>query len=144
MSLYAPSIKFHCACCGPKTGYALFDIAREFERMQYQDQPNTPVVEIEVSSAESVAIFCSKICRDRGGPAILAGQRIRVPKTRPALGPIEICARCGYPVDMSDWHLVFLESDTNATGTPGKPDEVEYIGVLCRNCAPLSTYRSKA
>lgn len=143
MSHYAPAIEFHCACCGPKVGHALFDIAREFERMRYHGQPDTEEVEIEVSSTESVAIFCSKLCRDRGGPAILGGQRIRVPKTRPDLGPIEICARCGFPVDMSEWHLAFLESDTNTTGAIGKPDEVEYIAVVCRICAPFSTYRSK-
>ena len=73
----------------------------------------------------------------------MAALRIRVPNQRPGVGPVEVCARCWGPGDMSNWHLVFLESDTNTKGTSVKPEEVEYIATVCRTCAPVFTYRSK-
>lgn len=143
MSPYNASINFECTFCGSLVGDALFDVAREYERMRYKDSSDGFEVAIDISTSESLAGFCSKLCRHQGGASVMATMRIRVPNQRPAFGPIEVCARCGGPVDMSDWHLVFLESDTNTKWTLVEPDEIEYIAVVCRTCAPVSTYPCK-
>jgi len=137
------TIEFDCATCGPKIGFALFDVAREYERMRYSGPTESDDVEIDVSSAASIAIYCSKVCRDQGRPVVMSEMRICPSIQPPSFGPVEVCARCAGPVDMSDWHLAILESDTNTTALPFKPVEVEYIAVICRTCAPISTFRLK-
>jgi hypothetical protein len=143
MPISEVTIEFECATCGPKVGIALFDVAREYERLRYSGSTESDEVEIDVSSAASIAIYCSKLCRDQGRPLVMAAMHVSLPIHRPSFGPIEVCARCLAPVDMSDWHLTILESDTNTTGLPFKPFEVEYIAVICRTCAPASTFRLK-
>lgn len=128
---------YQCHWCGEMAGETLFAISREFERLCFTGLSAGADITIDVDGSESIALFCSRKCRNQGGTAAMATQHVPIPATKPSLVPVEICAICHGPVDMSDWHLSFLKSDTNAWIKQHKRNEVKYIAILCRKCAPF-------
>jgi hypothetical protein len=112
----------------------LFDFAREENRVFYRSP--AAIDEVEVRSSVGLASFYSSECRERGRDAVMVQNDIPASVVRPGVEPVEICGKCGGPVDMSDWHLTFVESELELSGSCAEPNDTQYIAVVCRRCAP--------
>lgn len=119
-------LEFECESCGKMFSGVLFAIDREFERVAFA-AGELPVVSI--SGSENIANFCSADCRKKGRESVMRAEG--VPIQRVGLGPIETCAKCGGPVDMTGWHLTYLDSDTRFEGSYPQPLDVDYLAVVC-------------
>ncbi|SOE63447.1 hypothetical protein SAMN05414139_02308 [Burkholderia sp. D7] len=94
-------MNFECENCGTLFGRHLFDIAKSLERVDYLG----PIPSVEVEQEESAAYFCSTACRNNKRQTTM--QQQGVPLRRIGIVPIEPCARCGAPVDMTKFHVMF-------------------------------------
>jgi len=125
--------EFECETCGVMFREMLYEVAKEIDRVHYREGA---VEEVEILGGENLANFCSKQCRNATLVAVMA--REGVPIKRVGVDPIEPCAKCGGPVDMSDYHLTYVEQDIKFLPTSAVPQDVDYLAVVCRNCAPVS------
>ncbi len=129
-----------CAECGARLQDVVFDICCEYERMRFIAKP-AEIVQVEVHASQSIGEFCSKECQSEGRLAVLSTQLVPLPRTRPSVGPIEVCAICNCFVDMTDWHLTFIESDVSEANHPSQTIDAIDIAVICRKCAPFTFLR---
>jgi len=58
--------------------------------------------------------------------------------TYPDIGPIELCSRCGKPVDMTKFHLTYVESILEQEWERMSASVLESVvlAVLCNACSP--------
>ena len=129
-----------CARCGAKLQDVVFDISCEYERMDFVAEP-AEIVQVEVHASQSIGEFCSKKCQSEGRLAALSTQHVQLPRTRPSVGPLEVCATCTSLVDMSDWHLTYIESDVSGANCPNQTIDAIEIAVVCKKCAPFSFFK---
>jgi hypothetical protein len=129
-----------CAQCGAKLQDVVFDITCEYERMDFVAEPSE-IVQVEVHASQSIGEFCSKKCQSEGRLAALSTQHVQLPRTRPSVGPLEVCATCTSLVDMSDWHLTYIESDVSGANCPNQTIDAIEIAVVCKKCAPFSFFK---
>jgi hypothetical protein len=122
-------MEFECESCGVMFKETLYGIDREQNKVIFCDKG---LLEVDIRSSENIANFCSHSCRERGREAVM--RKEQVPERRVGVEPIEPCAKCGGPVDMSDWHLTYVESDTRFTGDVGDTLDIDYLVVLCKRC----------
>lgn len=128
-------MEFECETCEVMFRDRLFEIAREYERVIFSSPARLD--EVEIKDSENIANFCCSKCLDSGRSSVMAAQRVPIPAERPGIGPIESCAKCSGPVDMSDWHLTFVESEVDTSGSGFRPIDVKYLAVVCRKCGPF-------
>jgi len=135
-------MEFECMACSKMFSRLWFDISRSYDRVHYK-HPRAPD-EVEVSMSEGIGIFCSAACLEASRDRVMRDQGVLIPRVRPGIEPIECCAKCAGPVDMSDWHLTFSEAllEEQAHARVGT-HEFEYLAVVCKRCAPkFGTMRS--
>lgn len=98
---------------------------------------------VDIMSEVTVADFCSKSCRDDGCDVVMA--RYGVPVRSPDIGPIEVCACCGAPVDMAEFHITFTANDLDMLSpTEMRQLDTAYLAVVCRACEGEVTRRHEA
>lgn len=130
---------FYCMACNKRFRSPLYDVTKEFERTIFFEEPRIP--EIDIVGAEVVAGYCSPSCRDQSLAQFLELEQIRA--TFPDIGPIEACSRCNSPIDMTQYHLTYVETDTKQDWDRSFFG-VEVIGepltlaVVCQKCAPMT------
>jgi hypothetical protein len=127
------STENQCQCfhCNQTFESPVFETACEWNRVLYSD--GLPSLEIE--EHHWLEQYCSERCREARLETVMA--REAVPIRRPGLGPIELCAKCRRPVDMSRLHLTYLETKYLIDEHGGfTPVDADYLAVLCRQCAP--------
>jgi hypothetical protein len=127
---------FECMLCRQLFEQRWFDLARSLERVHFRSPEAFD--EVEVSDAESVGVFCSSGCLQAGRAQLMQDQGVPIPSVRPGIGPLEQCAKCHRPVDMSAWHLTYTECESlEEVGRFGiQTIELGYVAVVCRDCAP--------
>ena len=125
---------FECMICGKMFEERWFDIGRAFERVHFRS-PDA-LDEVEVSFADGIGVFCSQGCLDAGRATLMQEEGVPIPSVRPGIGPVEQCARCAGPVDMSDWHLTYTDGQYLENQGGVRVIEIDYIAVACRECAP--------
>jgi hypothetical protein len=111
-----------------------YDLSRAFERVHYLSPLSLDEVEIE--DAEGIGVFCSQGCLDAGRAPVMNADGVSIPAVRPGIGPIESCAKCSGPVDMSEWHLTYTDGCLEEVHGGVKYLDVDYVAVVCRECAP--------
>ncbi len=126
---------YQCFTCDRIFRGRVFEIAREWERVHFSE--NIPDVEIEGSYG--IECFCSQLCTDLRREEVMA--REGVPIHHPDLGPIEPCSKCGAPIDMTQFHLAYVESCVDMHGCVGRQVDVEYLAVVCSTCRPRHVSR---
>jgi hypothetical protein len=127
---------FECMACGRMFERRWFDISREYERVHYKS-PGA-LDEVEISRAESVGVFCSQACLNVGRGGVMQKQRVPIPPVRPGIGPVETCAKCSGPVDMSDWHLTYTNGECEEQEFSVSVLELDYVAVVCKGCLPMT------
>jgi hypothetical protein len=70
-------------------------------------------------------------------PEAMRQEQVPIPAIPPGIGPVEQCAMCKGPVDMSDFHLTYDKSHCERT-TPlaMRPIDVDCLAVVCKMCRP--------
>lgn len=131
--------EYECFTCNRRFRSALYSISRELERVDYVEAE--PVVEI--SASVGLECYCSQACAASRRSLVMA--REGVPISNPGLGPIEPCSRCGAPVDMTEFHVTYLESyEVHRSAITLDTVSLNYLAVLCRKCRPLQSDRVSA
>ena len=122
-------MEIECMSCGSMFRGTLYAVDREVKRVAF-DASDVPTVHVKES--EDIGSLCSVDCRERGRDAVMKAEG--VPIRRPGIGPIESCAKCGRPVDMTNWHRTYLDHDLRFSGSIGQTLRIDYLAVLCRAC----------
>ena len=125
-----------CIWCGSRIRQGVFAICCEAERKHFSKSIGMHSADVEVKGLKSIARYCSSRCRRKGREVALTAERIRLPATPPSIGPIEVCARCGGIVDMTKWHVVYLQSNDNTPSHADKTYDAKELAVICETCAP--------
>ncbi|MDP1929276.1 MAG: hypothetical protein Q8K62_12305 [Thiobacillus sp.] len=123
---------YFCETCGKPFRRPLFDVSKQFERTIFCGN-NSPA-EVEVIGSEGIAQYCSRACRDPASTSLLQRENVRA--TYPDIGPIEFCSRCTAPVDMTKFHLAYVESvlDGEWESMSTNVLEVVVLAILCNGC----------
>lgn len=125
---------FECMTCGKMFERRWFDIGRSYERVHFRS-PGAPD-EVEVADAEGIGVFCSQSCLDAGRAGLMKKQGVPIPSIRPGIGPVEQCAKCEGPVDMSAWHLTHTDGEYQEEPGFVRSIDFDYLAVVCRKCSP--------
>jgi hypothetical protein len=133
---------WQCAHCTVAFAGLVLTLNRAYERVHFSRLKGPARVEIQ--EAAGAAAYCSRSCFDLHLPLAMAELSIPIPRRRPSIGPVESCARCDRPVDMSDWHLTVTASLEFELDWGMQPLDVDYVAVLCRTCLPYVSARSQA
>src|SRR5512139_3381180 len=123
-------MEFECIHCRKAFTGKWFDIGRAYERVHYSSP--AALDEVEVADAEGIGVFCSSQCLEAGRGTVMLEQGVAIPAVRPGIGPIEECAKCRKPVDMSHWHLTFTDGCLEDEEASATVLEVAYLAVVCR------------
>ncbi|MGO4393416.1 hypothetical protein AB4Z46_18840 [Variovorax sp. M-6] len=124
---------FYCMTCNARFYKPLFDVTRAIERVHFFADGRWP--EVDVTHAEGIGVYCSASCRALGLPALMAAERVPIPEHPPDIGPVEICARCSGPVDMTAFHLTYSQCEIVYGETCGQASNLEYLAVVCDRCS---------
>jgi hypothetical protein len=112
----------------------VFEIIREWNRTHFEDDPPS----VEIQGAWGLECYCSRECLNARRVAVMAAEN--VPIRRPGIGPVETCAKCGGPVDMTCFHLTYLESSSkNVTEFVSNTVSLDYLAVVCHQCHPIDS-----
>jgi len=122
---------FVCTLCGERFKGRLFALNRSARRLVFGDGHSAAHVE----GAIAIATYCSEGCQEFGVPCGMEEEQVPIPAHPPGPGPIEVCAVCQGPVDMSQWHLDYSVSVEEERG----PSILQVIGdhsiaVVCGHC----------
>jgi hypothetical protein len=122
---------FFCDTCDKPFRYPQFDTAKEFERTIF----NSDLPEVEIVNSEGIGQYCSSSCRDQARSDLLQRENVRA--TYPDIGPIEFCSRCSAPVDMTKFHLAYVESvfDGEWDRMSVNVLEATVVAILCNVCS---------
>ena len=125
---------FTCKTCGKPYRTPIFDVTKEYERTIFQENDNLP--EVEIIGAVAIGEYCSKTCREHARDDLLLRENVQA--TYPDIGPIESCSRCSKPVDMTKFHLTYVESilELEREGMSVNVLESATLAVLCNACSP--------
>ncbi len=134
---------FECMYCRKMFTRKWHDLSKAFERVHYLSPPS--LHEVEIDGAHSIGVFCTQGCLDLGRAALMDTEGVPIPTVRPGIGPVESCAKCSGPVDMSDWHLTYTEGCL-IEEPEGKSRilEVDYVAVVCRECVARTQSEEEA
>jgi hypothetical protein len=123
---------FFCYSCEVRITAALHALSRSRQRVHF----DTEMPEIETSQAECLSYYCGHPCMGTHLPGVMASERVPVPEHPPGIGPIEACAVCKGPVDMSLFHLAYTKSHELHKSGDIQVLEAYEIAVMCNRCAP--------
>ena len=129
--------EYQCFTCNRMFGNPVFNITREWERTHFgEGMPS-----VEILDSYGLECYCSRACVDARRDVVMRDEG--VPIRRPGIGPIESCAICGRPVDMTESHRSYVESEEIAVNSLIlKPVNVDYLAVVCRQCQPMKSMNS--
>jgi hypothetical protein len=125
-----------CEVCSKPLIARHFTFNRHVERCHYGQNESDDGVSIEVLRAEDLSAYCSREC---AWPAIMSALAERgVRHTGSGVGPIEVCAKCGGPVLMSEPHIAYNVHDETEQRKPWlkqiEVHESEALADVCVRC----------
>lgn len=127
-----PNDEYECFTCDRRFKSRAFSISREWDRVHFEYS----LPEVEIEGAYGLECYCSLECLTARRTDVMAQEN--VPIRRPGLEPVEICAKCGGPVDMTEFHLTYVEDETVRRGMfEVQVVSLDYLAVVCRQCRPL-------
>ena len=123
--------EYQCFNCMRVFRSPVFDIAREWNRTHFEEDPPS----VEIRGSVGLECYCSRECLNVRRPVVMAAEN--VPIRRPGIGSVESCAKCHGTVDMSCFHVAYLESCAEVEdGFILRTVDLDYLAVLCRRCQP--------
>jgi len=123
-----------CSACGKSLCNPVFGLGRQFERTIISSDDSLD--EVEVIDANVIAEYCSAACLNSKRDELLAQENIR--PTYPDIGKAVTCSRCGDPVDVTKFHMAWIEEETEYHEFVVTPINVDVLAVACNRCVPPS------
>ena len=123
-----------CSVCGKSFCNPAFGLGRQFERTIFSRDDSLD--EVEVIDANQIIEYCSAACLKSNRDQVLAQENIR--PTYPDLGSAVTCSRCGDPVDITKFHMTWIEEEVEYHGFEATPINVDVLAVACNRCVPPS------
>lgn len=116
--------EYQCFNCNRIFRGRVFEVTGEWNRTHFEDE----LPSVEVEGSVGLECYCSRRCLDARLRLVMAAEG--VPIRHPGIGPIEKCAKCNGPVDMTRFHLTYLEDCVEYATTL----ELDYLAVVCQHC----------
>lgn len=109
----------------------VFEVSREWQCMDFgQELP-----ELEATDSVSIEYYCSDFCLSISRADVMEHEGVPVRPT--GAGPIGACAKCRGPVDMTEFHLTYVEEEYIVNKTVGiTPVKTRCLAILCQRCRP--------
>lgn len=127
-----------CDICEVRLGARYWSFDRQVEQFVYDRVGDTPgeCATVTVLHSEALGIFC---CRDCAWLAALLGLAERGLKiVECGAGPIETCAKCNGPVDLTKPHALYQLMDQTESRQPWlitlQPIDTESLAYVCPRC----------
>ncbi|WP_321954267.1 hypothetical protein [Paraburkholderia bannensis] len=125
--------EYECFTCKRRFRCHVFSISKEWDRVDYSGK----MPSVEVTGSYGLECYCSSNCCAARRHIVM--NKEGVPVRYPNIGPIELCAKCGSPVNMADYHLTYVESyDEEESSFVLRTIDLVYLAVLCLECRPLA------
>lgn len=129
---------YRCFTCNAVFRGRVFEIAREWERTHF----SSTIPEVEIVDAYGLECYCSQTCLDARRDMVMAAEAVPIRRVD-GIGPVNPCANCGGPVDMTEFHLAYAGMCSDMRGAMALTVDVDYLAVLCKKCHPYGrTYRA--
>jgi hypothetical protein len=113
----------------------VFEVSREWKRVHF----GKGLPEVEITDSISIEYYCSDVCLAISRADVM--EHAGVPIRPTGIGPIEACAKCRGPVDMTEFHLTYVEEEYIVDESFGvKPVSTHYLAILCRRCRPYAPF----
>lgn len=131
----------HCDHCQTELSNRRFYLDRNVEFFSYSSMSNSSDgiadhIQATVLYSESINHFCSFGCADAGVPKIFHALALAI--LPPGIGPVETCAKCNGPVDMTAPHIAYGLMEATKVSQPWLTHldvhHSEYLCVVCQNC----------
>jgi hypothetical protein len=120
---------FECYNCGRAFYSPVFNLSRESSRTHF----DSAIPEIETRDAYVLECYCSASCREARRSLVMNNEG--VPVRRVGIGPVEPCAICGGPVDMTRFHRAYTDTeDVPVSPFSMETLNAEFIAVVCSAC----------
>lgn len=133
-------LDFYYSHCDTPFRGTVWSLDRAHERAHFLE----PLPEVEITDSSSIDCFCSQQCLALGVAAAMAREQVPVPALKADIGPIETCAICRAPVDMSEFHLAYSMSQCQEAGWMMQPLWYDCLAVVCNTCRPLTGAAARA
>ena len=127
-----------CGTCCASLGARYWSFNRLVEQVDYDRQGETPddCATITVLRDDVLGQFCDDDCARLTAWLDLASRGLRLIEC--GAGPIESCAKCGGPVDLTKPHVFYQLMDQTETRQPWlvsvQPHDTEPLAYVCPRC----------
>lgn len=127
-----------CEACDAVLTARYHSFERLVERFSYDQPGETPddQATITVLRCDLLGLYCGQAC---AMPAVLLGLAERgLRPTDCGAGPIEVCAKCGGPMDLTKPHVAYQLMDQTETRQPWlasiEPHDTDTLAYVCPRC----------
>ncbi|SAK91320.1 hypothetical protein AWB78_04910 [Caballeronia calidae] len=124
--------EFECYSCGTVFKGIVLGVTVQWERVYYMRDTRM----VAAKNSFRWECYCSTKCREARLKQAMRALEVPIPAVPPGLGPIEVCARCRGPVDMTQFHRAYVEDEVETDGVNSNPIDVNYLAVVCKACDP--------
>jgi ssDNA-binding Zn-finger/Zn-ribbon topoisomerase 1 len=127
-----------CDTCGASLDVRFWSFDRLVQRFDYDRQGDTPddCATVTVLRDEMLGQFCDDDCARLTALPDLAERGLKLVEC--GAGPIETCAKCGGPVDLTEPHVFYQLMDQTVTHKPWlssvQPHDTEALAYVCPRC----------
>lgn len=127
-----------CDTCQIPLGARYWSFDRQVEQFVYDQPGDTPseCATVTVLHSDALGIFCGRDCASLTALLRLAEGGLRIVEC--AAGPIETCAKCGEPVDLTKPHVLYQLMDQTESRQPWlisiQPLDTESLAYVCPRC----------
>lgn len=127
-----------CDACGVSLTARYWTFDRLVERVDYNRPGDTPSssATVTVLRSETLEQMCSEDCARLVAFLRLAERGLRQGEC--GTGPIEVCAKCGGPVDLTQSHVAYQLMDQTESRQPWltmiNPIDSEILAYVCSAC----------
>lgn len=121
--------RLRCCYCDDEFSVRVFEISREWHCIHFECR----IPEVEINDSLSLEYYCSRFCLTMRKHEVM--ERAGIPIRRAGIGPIERCAKCGGPVDMTRFHLAVVEEEYTCDDCGIQMAQSIVLAVVCNRCS---------
>lgn len=130
----------HCDHCQNDLSDYRFYLDRNVQFFSYSGMDDSDGIAEHIQAtvlySDSISHFCNASCVDISVPKILGSLGLKI--LPPGIGPVETCAKCNGPVDMTAPHIAYSLLEATRVSEPWlthlKVHSHEFLCVVCQKC----------
>lgn len=129
-----------CDCCGIALSSSYRSLDRNIEQYSYgglaEDGATSTSATCNIVASHSLMQLCSKDCAFIASTSEMSARDLKY--LYPSSGPVEPCAKCGHPVDLSQHHVTYALTKGTEVRKPWITEfhtkDSRDLAVLCKEC----------